>query len=172
MMEAEFMREAVDRAHGLFHQPLRAGNLILEAAGVDLGRLFQRQQPDIDPKQDLPDFIVKQMAGLPPFVLVRREDRTRQMPQFRLQATGLLQELGAVFAASLEGVLRLLALGDAPLQASRRGGGFLRALGQRLVQLLQAERGLPRGGMPFLERSVGLAEEGGRALEFLLFASG
>ena len=44
----EFTGEPIYAFDRLIHQPLRAGNLFLEALGVTRRLLFQRQQSDID----------------------------------------------------------------------------------------------------------------------------
>ena len=43
MGDAEFTRKTINDFHRFFHQPLRAGDLFLEAAGVERGFFFQRQ---------------------------------------------------------------------------------------------------------------------------------
>ena len=87
MMDAEFMREAIDRLDGLFHQPLRAGNFFFEALSVDRGLLFQRQQANIDAQQRLGDFIMQIATDLLSFVLLCLQNLAGQALQMFLQAT-------------------------------------------------------------------------------------
>ncbi len=54
---SKFTRKPIDRLDGFSHQPLRAGNLFLEALRVDRGVLFQRHQSGVDSQQRLGDFI-------------------------------------------------------------------------------------------------------------------
>ncbi len=125
---------AGDPPHGsgrFYHQPLRAGDFILESLGVAPGFLFQREQPDIDAQQSLGDFILKFMADFLAFILLRRQHLVRQLPQTFLQLQGLLQQPGVVFSAFLEGGFHALAPDDAPLQLTVGGGQFQRAPVQR-----------------------------------------
>ena len=81
------MREAANRPRGLSHKPLRSGDLILEAGGIDLSRLFQSQEPNIDGQQELADVIPKLAAKVSPAMLLDHENPVRQIPQLLLQAT-------------------------------------------------------------------------------------
>ena len=87
MVNTEFTGEPFYAFHRFIHQPLRAGNLFFEAAGVDRGLLFQRQQPDIDAQQRLGDFIMQVAADLLSLVLLRRQNLVGQVLQMLLQAT-------------------------------------------------------------------------------------
>ena len=116
------------------------------------------------------DFILKFAADFPAFILLRREHLVRQLPQPFLQLQGILQQLGVVFAAYLEGGFHALAADDAALQLAVGDGQFRRAPAQRLVQPVQLNLALPRGAMRLHDRGEGLGKKNLRPLDKAIFA--
>ena len=87
MVNTEFTCEPFYAFYRFIHQPLRADNLFIEAAGVEGGLLFQCQQADIDAQQRLGDFIMQVAADLFSLVLLRRQKLVGQALQMLLEAT-------------------------------------------------------------------------------------
>ena len=119
---AQFAGELMHDVHRFFHQPLRAGDVAVQALGVERGLLFQGRQPDIDARQGLGDYIMQFAADLFSLLLLRRENLAGQLPQLLLHAVRLFQQLAVVLLAFLERLLHRLALDDFLLQlhGSRR----------------------------------------------------
>jgi hypothetical protein len=87
MVNTEFTREPFYAFYRFINQPLRADNLFFEAAGVDGGLLFQRQQSDIDAQQRLGNFIMQVAADLFSLVLLRQQELVGQSLQMLLETT-------------------------------------------------------------------------------------
>jgi hypothetical protein len=90
---AQFAGELVHDVHGFFHQPLRAGDVAVEALGVDRGLLGQGRQPDVDAGQGLGDDIVEFAADFPALLLLRRRIWRDNCRNCFLQAIRLFQQL-------------------------------------------------------------------------------
>ena len=129
---AQFAGEPMHDVHRFLHQPLRAGDVAVEALGVERGLLFQGRQPDIDARQGLGDDIMQFAADLLALFLLRRQKLAGQKPQLFLHVARLLQQLAVVLLAFPEGFLHRLALGDFLFQLPVGGGQIHGALAQRL----------------------------------------
>src|ERR1017187_8461983 len=82
-----------------------------------------------------------------------------------LRESRLLQQIGTVFLAFLQGFLRGFALDDSPFQVAARGSQFHRASAQCLRQSTQVAAGLPRGTMSRFDRGDGLYKKDSRPLD-------
>ena len=71
---AQFAGELMHDVHRFFHQPLRAGDVAVQALGVGRGLLFQGRQPDIDARQGLGDDIMQFAADFPAFLLLGQRE--------------------------------------------------------------------------------------------------
>ncbi len=71
---AQLAGKLMHDVHGFFHEPLRAGDVAVEAAGADRRLLFQDRQPDVDARQCLGDDIMEFAADALSFLLLRQDD--------------------------------------------------------------------------------------------------
>src|SRR4030095_15440988 len=117
----EVTRDPAYRSNRFCHQPLHAGNFILQSLGVASGFLSQREQPDVDSQQSLRNLILELTADVLAFHFLRGQHLVCQLSQSLLQLQGLAQQLGVVLAASLERRFPALAPDDASLQLTIRG---------------------------------------------------
>ena len=162
---AQFAGELMHDVHRFFHQPLRPGDVAVQALGVDHGLLFQGRQPDIDARQSLGDDIMQFAADFPSLLLLGRDNLAGQLPQLRLQALRLFQQLRVMALAFFERFLHRLALSDFLFQNQVGGGQLHRALAQHLDDLIQVDGGLPRAPMNCLHRGNRLGKESPRMLD-------
>src|ERR1017187_1631051 len=89
-----------------------------------------------------------------------------------LHETRLLQQIGTMFLAFLNGLLRGLALDDSPFQVAVGGSQFHRASAQCLRQSTQVAAGLPRGTMSRFDRGDGLYKKDSRPLDRPILGTG
>ena len=109
---AQVPGEPMHDIHRLLNHPLRAGDLFLEAFGIDRGFRFQGRQPHIDTRQGLGNLIMQLMADLLAFFLLRHQELAGQKPQLFLHVPRLLQQIDVVLLAVPERFLQVVALDD------------------------------------------------------------
>ena len=80
-MVVKFTGEPPHERRRFHHQSLRTGNFDPESIRFAPGRLLQQQQPNIEARQGLGNFIPKFMTELQAFIHLRHQYPVRQLTQ-------------------------------------------------------------------------------------------
>lgn len=127
----ELAGELLDEVDRFFDEALGAGDVEIEAPGLELGLLLERGQPDGDAREGLGDDVVELAADFLTLFFLGGKDLAGEMPEFLLLEVGLRQELGVMEFASLQGLFGLLSLGDFSAQLQVGGGQLDGAMAER-----------------------------------------